>query len=229
MNTYGQFCPVSKAMEVLDERWTLLVVRGMLLGSTRFNELRRGLPRMSPALLSKRLRTLQRAGVIRRIDDGTRSSYHLTELGRDLEPIVDALGRWGMRWMGQLDPHDLDPHFLFWDMKRTVRTDQWPVGRTTVWFELTDVPRRAGQWWFVVNAGVADACDFDPGFPVDARVAGTLRDLTLVWRGDITWAQARAEEMLTIDAPSEMRRALPDWFGHSTAADLIEGAAPVHA
>jgi DNA-binding HxlR family transcriptional regulator len=93
---YGQFCPVAKAMELLDERWTLLVIRELMMGSRHFNALRRGVPKMSPALLSKRLQTLVRAGVVERWEDGNRVSYRLTESGRELEPIVQALGRWGI-------------------------------------------------------------------------------------------------------------------------------------
>src|SRR5690349_8837069 len=125
MPSYGQFCPVAKAMEVLDERWTLLIVRELLLGSTRFNELRRGLPKMSPALLSKRLRALERAGVVARsADEGGRSSYALTESGRELQPIVEALGVWGVRWIPEIGQADLDPHLLMWDVRRTVPVDK---------------------------------------------------------------------------------------------------------
>ena len=104
---YGQFCPVAKAMELLDERWTLLVVRELMMGSRHFNALRRGVPRMSPALLSKRLQTLVRAGVVERWEDGNRVTYQLTEAGKELEPIVEALGRWGTRWIPELGDEDL--------------------------------------------------------------------------------------------------------------------------
>src|ERR1700712_1290160 len=130
MSSYGQFCPVAKAMEVLDERWTILVVRELLAGSTRFNELRRGNPRMSPALLSKRLRTLERAGLVRRDLVGAYASYTLTPSGEDLREIVMALGTWGTRWIGELGEADLDPHLLMWDIKRTVPVDEWPRSRT---------------------------------------------------------------------------------------------------
>ena len=99
--SYGQFCPVAKAMELLDERWTLLVIRELMMGSRHFNALRRGVPRMSPALLSKRLRTLVRAGVVERWEDGNRVTYQLTQSGKELEPIVEALGRWGIRWISK--------------------------------------------------------------------------------------------------------------------------------
>lgn len=122
MAGYGQFCPVAKAMDVLDERWTLLVVRELLVGSTHFNELRRGNPRMSPALLAKRLRTLERAGVVRRDEVGGRPTYRLTAAGEELRPVVESLGAWGARWVADLGDEDLDPHLLFWDVRRTVPT-----------------------------------------------------------------------------------------------------------
>jgi DNA-binding HxlR family transcriptional regulator len=110
MTGYGQFCPVSKAMELLDERWTMLVVRELLLGSKHFNELRRGVPKMSPALLSKRLKSLTRAGVVERLEVDGRTAYSLTQCGQELGEVVDALGRWGVRWIGELGEEDLDPH-----------------------------------------------------------------------------------------------------------------------
>jgi len=217
---YGQFCPVSKAMEVLDERWTMLVLREMLLGSTRFNDLRRGVPRMSPSLLSKRLRTLERAGVVRREGSGVRTSYHLTEAGKELGPIVDALAVWGMRWLPDLGDEDLDPHLLFWDIRRTLPAENWPQGRTTVAFELADVPVKVGRWWLVVTRGEVDVCDYDPGFEVDARVLTTLRTLTHVWRSDISWEKALLKGDLTIEAPRDVRRGLPGWIGYSAIAEL---------
>lgn len=218
---YGQFCPVSKAMEVLDERWTMLVLREMLMGSTRFNELRRGVPRMSPALLSKRLATLERAGVVRRQGSGTRTSYHLTDAGKELGPIVDSLGVWGMRWAPDLGDQDLDPHLLFWDIRRTAPVDKWPDRRTTIAFELDDVPPKVARWWLVVTGEETDVCDFDPGYEVDARVITGLRPLTHVWRSDLTWPSALRKGAVKIEAPTELRRALPEMIGHSSIAALL--------
>jgi DNA-binding HxlR family transcriptional regulator len=213
MPAYGQFCPVAKAMEVLDERWTLLVVRELLLGSTRFNELRRGVPKMSPALLSKRLRGLERAGVVRRTDEGGRSSYTLTPSGLELKPIVDALGGWGVRWVGGLGVEDLDPHLLFWDMRRTVPVDRWPRARTVVAFTFDDVPAKTRDWWLCVNGDDVDVCDYDPGFEVAATVATSLRTLTGIWRGDLSWTQAVRNGDLQLTASSGLRRLVPEWIG----------------
>jgi DNA-binding HxlR family transcriptional regulator len=215
MPSYGQFCPVAKAMEVLDERWTLLVVRELLLGSTRFNELRRGVPKMSPALLSKRLRALERAGVVVRTEEGGRSSYALTASGQELKPVVDALGAWGVRWVGELGQEDLDPHLLMWDIRRTVPLDRWPRSRTVVAFTFGDVPARARQWWLCVNGDDVDVCDDDPGFDVAASVSTTLRTLTGVWRGDLSWSQALRTGGVQVDAPGGVRRQVPEWIGQS--------------
>lgn len=220
MSGYGQFCPVAKAMEILDERWTLLVVRELLSGSTHFNELRRGNPRMSPALLSKRLRTLERAGIVRRDISGGRTSYHLTTSGEELSSVVDALGTWGLRWIGELGEQDLDPHLLLWDMRRTVPVTAWPSARTVVEFEFSDVPARMARWWLVVSAGEADVCDYDPGFEVAARVATTLHTFVRVWRGDLGWRQALASRAITVDAPSHVRREVPDWLGQARLAGV---------
>jgi DNA-binding HxlR family transcriptional regulator len=219
MSTYGQFCPVAKAMEVLDERWTLLVVRELLSGSTRFNELRRGVPKMSPALLSKRLRTLERVGVVVREDDGGgRVSYRLTQAGHELRPLVEALGAWGVRWIGTLGEEDLDPHLLFWDMKRTIPVDAWPRERTVVQFAFDDVEPKVARWWIVVNAGEVDVCDVDPGYDVAAHVATGLRTLTAIWRGDVSWADAMRAEAVSVLAGGDVRRALPTWVGQGTFA-----------
>lgn len=214
MPSYGQFCPVAKAMEVLDERWTLLIVRELLLGSSRFNELRRGVPRMSPALLSKRLRALERAGVVRRSEEGGRSAYSLTPSGQELRPVVDALGAWGVRWIGELGVEDLDPHLLFWDIQRTLPLERWPRSRTVLAFRFDDVPK-SREWWICVNGDDVDVCDYDPGFDVTATVATSLRALTEVWRGDRSWTQAIRSGDVRLDAPGQVRRQVPEWIGQS--------------
>lgn len=226
MSGYGQFCPVAKAMEVLDERWTLLVVRELLAGSTRFNELRRGNPRMSPALLSKRLRSLERAGLVAREVVGGQPSYTLTESGEDLREIVMALGVWGTRWIGGLGEQDLDPHLLMWDMKRTVPVEEWPRTRTVVGFRFDDVPARVAAWWIVTTAGQVDVCDFDPGFEKTATVRTSLRALTRIWRGDRSWAQSIADGSVELDGPSDVRRALPRWVGQGSFSTVPREVSP---
>ncbi|MER7279955.1 helix-turn-helix domain-containing protein [Dactylosporangium sp. NPDC000244] len=205
---YYQFCPVAKAMELLDERWTMLVLRELMAGSERFNDLRRGLPRMSPALLSKRLHTLAVAGLIRN-DDGR---YVLTAAGLELAPIVQAIAVWGVRWIGELGDADLDPKLLLWDMHRQVDHDAVPDGRSVVRFEFTDVPGAMRSWWMVIAAREADVCDADPGYEVSVTVHGSLRRLTEVWRGDVSWQHAQRDGGLRVLGPEHLRRALPAWF-----------------
>jgi DNA-binding HxlR family transcriptional regulator len=218
MTTYGQFCPVAKAMEVLDERWTLLVVRELLAGSTRFNELRRGNPRMSPALLAKRLRSLERAGVVRRYESDGHPGYRLTQAGEELRPLVEGLGSWGTRWVGGLGEADLDPHLLMWDMRRTVPVAAWPRERTVVAFRLDGVPAPVARWWLVVRDGEVDVCDYDPGFEPTVTVSAALRTLVRVWRGDLSWQGALRGQDVTLDGPAEARRELPGWLGQSALA-----------
>lgn len=220
MSGYGQFCPVAKAMEVLDERWTLLVVRELLAGSCHFNELRRGVPKMSPALLSKRLRTLERAGVIDRQLEGGRTRYVLTASGRELSTVVEALNAWGVRWIGGLGDSDLDPHLLMWDMRRTVDVDRWPRSRTVVTFALSGVQSAVSRWWLVVADGDADICDYDPGFEVTATVTSSLRELTAIWRGDVSWAGALRGGDVQIIAGREVRTSVPGWLGQGRMAQV---------
>ncbi|NPC97773.1 helix-turn-helix transcriptional regulator [Nocardioides sp. zg-DK7169] len=218
MSTYGQFCPVAKAMEILDERWTLLIVRELLSGSSRFNEIRRGVPRMSPALLAKRLRTLERAGVLERREERGGVGYRLTESGRELSEVVEALGRWGVRWIGELGVADLDPHLLMWDMRRTVPVGAWPRERTVVAFHFTDVGARQARWWMCVRGNEVDVCDHDPGFETSVWLRTTLRGLTEVWRGDREWADLLADPRTSLEAVGAAGRELPAWLGRSAMA-----------
>jgi len=214
MTSYGQFCPVAKAMEVLDERWTLLIVREMLLGSRHYNDLRRGVPKMSPALLSKRLRSLERVGVVRRDAVGGRTSYTLTQAGQELRPLVETLSMWGMRWIGDLGEEDLDPHLLLWDMQRTMPVAEWPRERTTLAVRLTDIDGKTSHWWIVASGDRIEICDFDPGYELSASLSGDLRTMVRVWRGDVSWGQALGSGNLVITGSSDV----PRWIGNSIFA-----------
>ncbi|TAM89573.1 MAG: transcriptional regulator [Jatrophihabitans sp.] len=224
MPGYGQFCPVAKAMELLDERWTLLVVRELLMGSRHFNDLRRGVPRISPALLSKRLRTLMQAGVIERRDHGGRIAYVLTDAGRELRPVVEALGCWGARWIPELGDEDLDPHLLLWDVHRNLDLDAMPGGRTVLAFRFSGVPRAVASWWLVVDAEGVDVCDTDPGHDVTLTVTTPLRTLVDLWRGQSDWSGA-VRDGLVVDGPAWARRALPRWLRLSAFATVPRPAA----
>ena len=211
-SSYHQFCPVSKAMELLDERWTMLVIRELVTGTKRFNDLRRGLPRMSPTLLSKRLSQLTRAGLVERHVDGNEVQYVLTPAGEELRPIIESLGAWGIRWIGNLGEEDLDPSLLLWDMHRNVDHAAVPRGRTVVHFEFPDVPARSRRWWLVITDDDVDVCDTDPGHDVNLTVTADLRQMTLVWRGDLSWSEALRFGTIALDGPKALRRSLRSWF-----------------
>ena len=227
MSTYGQFCPVAKAMELLDERWTMLIIRELLLGSRHFNDLRRGVPRMSPTLLSKRLRTLTRVGVVERVEDGNRVSYVLTPAGRELWPIVEGLGQWGTRWIHDLGDEDLDPHLLLWDIHRNLDHEALPGRRTVLHFAFRDVTPPADRWWLVATPDEVDICDVDPGHPVAVSVTSDLRALTRVWRGDLSWADALRSGRVALDGPESARRALPRWLKLSAFAPVPRALPPL--
>ncbi|GAA1512306.1 helix-turn-helix domain-containing protein [Dactylosporangium maewongense] len=210
--SYYQFCPVAKTMELLDERWTLLVVRELVGGDRHFNDLRRGLPRMSPTLLSKRLQHLVAAGIAERHKSGVEVRYRLTPAGQELAPIVAALGEWGIRWIGHLGDQDLDPKILLWDMHRRVDHDALPSGRTVIQFEFPAVAASLRNWWLVLTPTEADVCDADPGFDVAVHVTADLRSMVEVWLGDLDWSDALRSGAVTIQGPPDLRRDVPAWF-----------------
>jgi DNA-binding HxlR family transcriptional regulator len=199
-------------MELLDERWTMLIVRELVTGSQHFNELRRGVPRMSPTLLSKRLQQLVRAGIVDRQAAGDEVRYVLTPAGHELRPVVEAVGAWGVRWIGELGEEDLDPKLLMWDIHRNVDLRAVPEVQTVVQFRFADVPANARNWWLVIRPDQVDVCDADPGYEVTVTVEATLRGMTAVWRGDRTWSEAVRSGALHLSGPAPMRRAVPRWF-----------------
>jgi DNA-binding HxlR family transcriptional regulator len=199
-------------MEMLDERWTLLVIRELLAGSRHFNALRRGLPRMSPSLLSKRLDQLVRAGIVERERVGREVVYTVTRAGEELRPAIELLGAWGMRWTGELGDADLDPQLLLWDLHRNVDLTTVPAGTTVVHFDFLDQPGRRRRWWMVLTPAEVDVCDVDPGHDVAAIVTGKLRDLVTIWRGDRSWAESLRSGRVTVSGSESVRLSVPRWF-----------------
>lgn len=185
---YKQFCPVAMAAEVLCTRWTMVLMRELVAGTTRFNDLRRGVPKMSPALLSKRLKELELAGVVERKPLKTEKGvfeYHLTDAGKDLRPVVEAIGMWGQKWVeSSLSLKNLDPSLLMWDMRRNLNPLPLPSIRTVVQFLYSDLPVTKSHWWLVIEPdGGVDLCWSDPGFEVNLYVTTDLRTMTAIWMG----------------------------------------------
>lgn len=225
---YGQFCPIAIAAEVLAERWTPLVVRELLLGSVRFNDLQRGLPRMSSSLLARRLRELEFAGIVeRRPGAGGGPEYHLTPAGRELFPVVEGMGLWAQRWMRHdlAAPANLDPDLLMWDIRRTVLNRVRPGDRRfVVAFHLAGAPTRKQCWWLVFEPEAVDLCYRDPGFEVDLFVETSLRALTQIWLGHLGLDEALREGRLRLDGSRGEVAAFRSWFALSHFAPA--GAAP---
>lgn len=221
--SYQQFCPVAMAAEILCTRWTVVVLREMVAGSTRFNDLRRGVPRMSPGLLSQRLKDLEAAGVVCRVaspkDPGV-LEYHLTPAGRELEPVVSAFGFWGQRWVdAELSLRHLDVSLLMWDMRRGLVTEPMPRRRTVIQFQYPELESSQRSWWLVVEPDEpVDLCSFDPGFDVDLFVTCDLRTMTAIWMGldSVRSAVANGRMMLTGDR--KLAADMQAWLGLSPFA-----------
>lgn len=226
--SYGQFCPVAMAAEVFCTRWTAVVLRELLCGSTRFNDIRRGVPRMSPTLLSKRLKELTKAGIL--YTHPTRQSggvdYLLTAAGEDLRPLVMALGNWGQRWVeSKLSLNNLDPSLLMWDMRRNLDPDPLPAKRCTVHFEYPELEGPRRHWWLVIDNGTVDLCLLDPGFEIDLSVIGSLRAMTSIWMGISTVEREVKAGAIDLAGDPAIARSMQKWLGLSPFANEKSRAA----
>jgi len=217
---YKQFCPVAMASELLCTRWTMVLLRELISGSTRFNDLRRGLPRMSPTLLSRRLKELEAAGVVeRKAATAERGAfeYHLTESGRELRTVVEAIGSWGQSRIDRKQSlKNIDPAFLMWDMRRKLSPAPLPERRTVIQFSYPEVPALKRSYWLVVEPdGEVDLCSADPGFDVDLYVSTDLRTMTAIWMGLTTLEQERAK--VSLSGTREATRKMQAWLGFNRA------------
>lgn len=194
-------------------------MRELLSGTTRFNDLRRGVPRMSPALLSKRLKDLTKAGIISVSRDGGGVEYTLTQAGEDLREVVMGLGFWGTRWVeSQLSLRNLDPSLLMWDMRRNLVIEPLPDRKCTIQFQYPELPAPKQNFWLVVDGGVVDLCAFDPGFEVDLLVRSPLRTMTAIWMGIAKLRQEIEAGNLQIDGDPSISGAMQLWLGLSPFA-----------
>ena len=226
MQKYKQYCPVARASEVFGDRWTALIVRELIAGSHRFNQIERGLPGISRSLLSTRLRDLQAAGVVDRITrPGAQSAeYHLTEAGRELRKVVEALGAWGVRW-AFADPtrEELDAGLLVWKIHQRVNRELLPDSRTVVEFDFTGP--RGRRVWLLLEPREVSVCVTPPGFDADLIVRADLLLFYRVWLGQVEWAAARGCGAVTVDGPSALAKALPQWLMWSPMARVVRAKA----
>lgn len=226
--SYGQFCPVSVAAEIVCSRWTPLVLRELLAGTTRFNELRRGVPRMSPTLLSKRLKELEEAGVIVAMPTAQAGvvDYRLTDAGEELRGVIESLGIWGQRWVeSSVTLKNLDPSLLMWDMRRHLKPEPLPSRRCTINFTYPELSDARRSWWLVIDGGKVDLCGFDPGYEVDLYVRSPLYSMTAVWMGHSTLKAEVDAGKIDLTGDKTIAQSMNEWLGLSPLAKAYRSSA----
>lgn len=223
MLQYGQFCPISKAMEVLGERWSLLVVRELVLGGERFSDFERGLPTISPTMLNRRLNELVQCGIVEKFrEPGQRGHrYQLTQSGRELEPVLLSLGTWGMRWArGQMSEAELDVHMLMSEIQRGCQTQNLPEqGRSIIHFHFRDLAA-FNHWWLKIDQDEVDLCLEAPGQDEHLMVQCSLRALTEIWMGDLDIPVAVRRKDLVLLGLTPYERSFGSWLGRHRLAEI---------
>ena len=217
MPKYGQFCPVAKAAEIFGERWTLLIIRELLGGATRFSEFQRGLANASPTILVKRLRELEDAGIVCRKSKVGRQSaeYCLTTAGEDLMPMVEHMGNWANRWVsGRLQQDELDEYLLMADIQRRIQLQSLPLSSAVLHFHFSRA-RKHPKWWLVINDGEVDLCDKDPGLEPDFYVDTSIKLMIEIWLGRIPLNDARRSGRLKTAGHRGIERSMNQWLGRS--------------
>ncbi len=226
MYKYGQYCPIAKAVEILGDRWTLLIVRDLLTGTNHFNELERGLPGISRGLLAERLRRLERMELVEKVALGNgrqRTAYHLTEAGQELQPVINSLLIWGARWAFEEPEEDeLDPVLLMWWMRSRVCIDQLPNRRVVIRFDFQGA--RYETFWLLLSQEDVSVCLTDPGFDLDLLVTADLSAFFQIWLGRLTFDEAIQANQVEVDGIPALADALPSWFAYSLAAPAVRAA-----
>jgi DNA-binding HxlR family transcriptional regulator len=222
MKSYGQFCPLALSSEIVGERWTPLILRELMCGSSRFNDIHRGIPRMSPTLLADRLKTLETAGIVeRRRSEKVITGYYLTEAGAELAQVIEGLSVWGKTWLpATLSREQADPDLIMWDLHRRINLSCMPSTRTVIRFDFTDQPKPKRHRWIVGDVSSIDLCITDPGFEVDLFVETDSRTMMWVWYGDIPLKRAIDDGAIMLDGPRRLCEMFPTWL-------LLNPLAPV--
>ncbi|MCP5382168.1 MAG: helix-turn-helix transcriptional regulator [Kordiimonadaceae bacterium] len=222
MSTFGQFCPIALASEILTQKWMLLIVRELNAGSKRFNDIRRGVPRISATLLKQRLDQLELAGALikKPMNNGSGDEYLLTEAGRELKTVLGAIGEWGQRWARDISPEDLDPGWLVWAMHRRIDTSQMPEGRTVLEIEFTDAPKSQRFFWLVCQKDNVDVCIKPPGYDTDLSVKTDVLTLAEVWRGIRELKTELSSDRIRLVGENDLKKLFPDWLQLSIFAKI---------
>ncbi|WGL16968.1 helix-turn-helix domain-containing protein [Microbulbifer bruguierae] len=219
---YGQFCPIAKAMDLLGERWTMLILRELHMGGTRFSELQRGLPLISPTILTKRLKELSDAElVLRKKIPGQRGNeYFLTQAGKETLPMLRLVGEWGMRWArGDIRDSELDVELLMLYLQRSIKTDMLPGDQSVIQFRFTDL-QKLHSWWLIVKGPNVDICLEDPGQDVDVYLTTDLRTMVNCWMGDESYREAVADSRMKLVGPSALTRNIQSWISDSVFSGI---------
>ncbi|TDR14636.1 winged helix-turn-helix transcriptional regulator [Marinicella litoralis] len=219
---YGQFCPVAKTAEILGEKWTILIIRELLMGATRFNQIQRGLNLISPTLLSSRLDKLEDLGlVIKKKSPALKGhEYFSTKSCRDLLPIIKMMGEWGMLWtFSNVTNKDYDMELLMLYLERSVATDHLPDGETTIKFKFVDLQQNA-NWWIVVQDGKKDLCIKDPGKEVDVYITTDVKTMIDVWMGEASYRAAEKNGEMKIIGHKLLTQKINSWLKDSVFKGL---------
>ncbi|MEM1145523.1 MAG: helix-turn-helix domain-containing protein [Pseudomonadota bacterium] len=221
MTVYGQYCPLALAAEVLCERWNLLILRRLLDGCERFNEIHQGVPRISATLLSSRLGALEKAGLLskERNSAGRGHRYFLTPAGQALLPITESMAAWGQEWSRDMTSDDMDPVFLMYSMRQRINVHMMPPGRTVICFRFTGAPAHCRGFWLIHSEAV-DMCLKDPGHPVDLYVHSDLALFIESWRGIRNLREELRRGSIKLDGPTVLVRAFPSWLQLSAYAGI---------
>jgi DNA-binding HxlR family transcriptional regulator len=224
MSNYGQYCPVAQSLELIGDRWTLLIIRDMLTGTTHFNDLERGLPGISRALLSKRLRQLESAGVIEKrlnMSGRERTEYHLTQAGSELQAVIGALLTWGAAWaFGDPSPEQLNSVLLMWWIQNRIRHNNLPSERVVVQFDFYGA--ETVTYWLLLLCEDVTLCLTDPGYEINVLVTADLATFFKLWLGRISYDEALREDGLQVEGLPHVVRAFPNWFAWSVAAEAVK-------
>ncbi|NRA87340.1 MAG: helix-turn-helix transcriptional regulator [Rhizobiales bacterium] len=234
MRTHGQYCPLARAAEILSNRWSLLMLRDLTLGVTRFSDLQKGVPLMSPSLLSKRLKEFESFGLVDRIKEGNSYIYIATPAALELKPVLYLLAAWGQRWIrNKIFEDDLDVNLIMWDVSLRIDPKKFPEGRHNIAFEYSDGAAlnkddwEFDKWWLVLQDGKSELCLRDPGFDVDLYILTDLKTMTHLWMGDISLQEVQDTGLLELQGSKTLIDTMPYWFALSTHAGYARPPAPL--
>jgi DNA-binding HxlR family transcriptional regulator len=219
---YNQFCPIAKASEIIGEKWTILIIRELLMGSTRFSALQRGLGFISPTLLARRLAMLDERGLIyrKRISGKRGYEYHPTQSCKELMPILTSIGDWGMRWARtNLSETDYDVNLLMLYLERSVVPENLPGNETVLHFHFSDI-KDVSDWWIVITGEQVDVCTTNPGRDVDVFFHTSVKTMTDVWMEQLTYQKAISESKMVVTGPRVLTRNITSWLQSCVFTDL---------